>query len=216
MKVKAVLFDLDGVITDTAHYHYKAWQQCANALGIAFDEIDNEQLKGVDRMHSLQIICKMGNKTLSKEDFQKKLNEKNEIYKELIKSITEKDILPNIKDFLKELQAKKIARVLCSASKNAPDILRNLGLYDCFEAIVDPATLANGKPAPDIFIQGAILGKSEPEYVVGIEDAIAGVQAIKAAGMYCIGIGGKDLKDAGADCILSSTKELNVAFLEAL
>lgn len=216
MKVEAVLFDLDGVITDTAHYHYLAWKQCADSLGIDFDEKKNEQLKGVDRVHSLKRILDMGNITLDDDTFQQKLTEKNKAYIQLIDSITEKDILPGIQELLLELREKKISAIVCSASKNAPAILRHLGLYDCFDAIVDPSTLRAGKPAPDIFLKGAQLAKSDPAHTIGIEDAVAGIQAIKAAGMHAVGVGGNELKAAGADRIVPSTDQLSVSYLETI
>lgn len=216
MKVKAVLFDLDGVITDTAHYHYKAWKACANEFGIDMDEEFNENLKGIDRVSSLKRILEHGSVTLTEEQFEKALKNKNEHYLQLINEITKDDILEGIEGLLEELENNKIQRVVCSASKNAPVILENLGILDKFDYIIDPTSVANGKPSPDIFLEGAKVAGVSIDECVGIEDAIAGIQAIKSAGMLAVGVGNEALEEAKPDVLVRSTLELSMNLIKSL
>ncbi|WP_442601968.1 beta-phosphoglucomutase [Paenibacillus sp. KN14-4R] len=206
---KAVVFDLDGVITDTAKYHYLAWKNMADKLGIQIDESFNEQLKGVSRIDSLKRILAHGNKldAYSPEEIERLANEKNEEYKVLIEDVTAADLLPGIEAFLQELKAASIKMAIGSASKNAPMILEKLGILDYFEYIVDVNHIVNGKPAPDIFldaIQGLGVKASE---AVGIEDAEAGIEALQKAQISSIGIG------VIGDTTLPSTAELNISLL---
>ncbi|MGL4338430.1 MAG: beta-phosphoglucomutase [Turicibacter sp.] len=216
MSVKAVLFDLDGIITDTAHYHYKAWKACAKTFGIEMDEQFNENLKGIDRVSSLNRILEHGGVTLTPEQFEKALMDKNNHYLQLITQITKYDILEGIEPLLEELENKEIQRVVCSASKNAPTILKNLGIYNKFNVIVDPTTLEKGKPSPDIFIEGAKLAGVLIEECIGIEDAVAGIKAIKAAGMIAIAVGNDTLDVANPDVRLTSTSQLTLNVINNL
>ncbi len=190
-KLKAVIFDLDGVITDSAKYHYLAWKALADELGIDFDEAYNEKLKGVSRMESLELILANGNacdKYTDEEKFSM-AEKKNDNYKELIKQITPADVLPGIMDFLNELKAAGIKIALASVSKNAPFILKQLELEDYFNYVADAAKVPNAKPFPDIFLAGMEAFSLTPEVCIGVEDARTGVEAIHRAGMKAVGVG---------------------------
>lgn len=212
---KGVLFDLDGVITDTAEYHYHAWKKLANDLGIDMDREFNEKLKGVSREDSLRLILEHGKQTesISTKEFTRLAKEKNENYIEMIQSFSGKDIFPGILNLLKELKENNIKIALASASKNGPILLDKMQISDYFDAIVDPASVPAGKPAPDIFIAAAkALGLKDDE-CIGIEDSQAGIAAIKASGAFPIGVG--QATDLGSDIILvDKTDQLTYAFLK--
>lgn len=215
--MKAVLFDLDGVITDTAEYHYQAWKRLGDEIGVDITPQFNEQLKGLSRSDSLDCILKYGGKmqTYSKKEKHALAEQKNDVYLQMIQKITPADLLPGIGELLEKLKARNYKIALCSASKNGPAILKLLTIDNLFDAIVDPASLKAGKPAPDIFLKGAKLVSVEPNQCVGIEDANAGITAIKTAGMVAVGIGdAMQLRDA--DRILSSTSELSIEMLESV
>lgn len=219
MEIRAVLFDLDGVITDTAEYHYVAWKQLAAQLGIEIDEAFNEQLKGVSRMESLERILRHGNRAndLSAEEKLALATQKNDEYVKLLVNVSPKDVYPGIRELLLELRAADIRTVIASASKNAPQILNSLALTDLFDYIVNPDEVPHGKPAPDIFLRGAEAVGVDPAFCVGIEDAQAGVEAIKSAKMVAVGIGEEHvLKPSGADVVLPSTGSLSWSFLQTL
>lgn len=207
--IKGFVFDLDGVLTDTAEYHYLAWKELAEGIGIHIDRKFNENLKGIGRMDSLERILAYGNK--EKEFTEEEKNvlaaKKNDHYRSLIQSITEKDLLPGIPRFLKELKGAGMSLALASASKNGPIIIEKLGIADEFDTIVDPAGLKKGKPDPEIFLTGAEQLGLAPQECVGIEDAESGVEAIKGAGMFAVGIGDHDILSK-ADVVYASTKEL--------
>ena len=173
--IKGVAFDLDGIITDTAEFHFQAWKDLAESLDIKIDRAFNENLKGVSREESLRRILVHGDKLddFSEEEFNELANNKNNHYKELILDITPDDLLPGILEFLNELKENKIPMVIASASKNAPQILKNLGVENLFDHVVDPASLQHSKPAPDIFLAAAKAINVKPEEMVGIEDAEA-------------------------------------------
>lgn len=210
-KLKAVIFDLDGVITDSARYHYLAWKELADELGIAFDEEYNEKLKGVSRMESLELILMNGNACdkYTPEEKEAMATKKNDNYKELIKQITPDDILPGILPFLKELKAKGIRIALASVSKNAPFIINQLQLNDYFDYIADAAAVPNAKPFPDIFLAGRDEFGFKSEECIGVEDAKTGIEAIHRAGMKAIGVGTPD-QMTEAD-LLTTTDKLELA-----
>lgn len=189
MNFKAVIFDLDGVITDTAHYHYLAWKQLAEGLGLPFDQAFNEQLKGIDRMGSLDLIlgAAAGNYT----DAQKRelADVKNRHYQELIATMSAVDLLPGALDALHTVRAAGLGIGLASVSRNAFTVLDRLGIRDCFDVVVDAALIANSKPDPEIFLTAAAQLGVAPQDCLGVEDAVAGVAAIKSAGMTALGIG---------------------------
>jgi beta-phosphoglucomutase len=186
---KAVIFDLDGVITDTARFHFLAWKHLANQLGIDIDEQFNESLKGVDRMGSLERILARGNKKYTDSEKHALADQKNEHYKELIKEMTAKDLLPGASSTLNALRTMGIKIGLASVSKNAGTIVERLGISDQFDYIVDANRISKGKPDPEIFLTAAQELKVTPQDCIGVEDAVVGIQAIKAAGMYAIGVG---------------------------
>lgn len=187
--VQACLFDLDGVIVDTAKYHYLAWRQLANQLGFDLTLEQNELLKGISRMESLDIILEIGGVKLDEAEKTKLATEKNLRYLELCKQITPDDALPGVRDFLDELRADSIKVGLGSASKNAKTILTNLDMLTYFDTIVDGNRVTKGKPDPQVFLMGAEDLAVAPEHCIVFEDAVAGVQSGNAAGMFTVGIG---------------------------
>ena len=208
---KGFIFDLDGVITDTAKYHFIAWRDLGAEIGVAVDLKFNEQLKGISRMDSLDRILAHGGKENDFTMDQKEAlaDKKNTHYVELLQSLTPQDLLPGVKEFLDAANAKQIPCAIASASKNAPFILEKLGVKDQFAGIVDPATLHKGKPDPEIFVKAAELLNIKPEEAVGFEDAQAGIDGIKACGMYAVGVlSGEPLH--GADLTCHELTELNI------
>lgn len=197
MNIKACLFDLDGVIVDTASFHYLAWKQLANRLGFEFTETDNERLKGISRMDSLEILLEIGNTTLIEEDKLRYAAEKNEVYLGYVREMTPEDVLPGVREFIGELRHNRILIGLGSASKNARLILNRTNIIGLFDVIVDGNLISLAKPNPEVFSLGAQLLAAEPANCVVFEDAVAGVQAAHNAGMKCIGIGSPEiLKEA--------------------
>ena len=193
MSIKACLFDLDGVIVDTAKYHYIAWKELANELGFDFTETNNERLKGVSRMASLDILLEIGCITMSDEKKEALASRKNDRYVEYITKMNADEILPGAKEFLVALRQAGIKTALGSASKNAPIILERVGLTPYFDAIIDGNKTSKAKPDPEVFLKGAeALGVLATECVV-FEDAEAGVEAALAGGMKCVGIGSPEV-----------------------
>lgn len=188
---KAAIFDLDGVITDTARYHFLAWKQMANQEGIDIDEQFNETLKGISRMDSLDRILAKGNKKYTQEEKLALAHSKNEHYKELIEKMTADELLPGAANVLKSLRKMGIKIALASASKNAMTILERLGIASLFDYVADANLIKNSKPDPEVFLVAAKNLDVQPDQCVGVEDAVAGVQAIKSANMYAIGVGDK-------------------------
>lgn len=187
--IKACLFDLDGVIVDTAKYHYLAWKRLANQLGFDFTEHQNEELKGVSRMKSLELILDWGGVTLTESDKEHWATFKNEWYLELVSGMTPTEILPGVLDFLAQLKAQHIKIGLGSVSKNAKLILQKIELLDWFDAIIDGTNLTFGKPDPQVFLLGAEALKVLPAECVVFEDAVAGIESATRAGMKSVGIG---------------------------
>jgi beta-phosphoglucomutase len=193
MKRKAFIFDLDGVIVDTAKYHYLAWKNLANSLGFDFTEEQNEQLKGVSRVKSLEILLDIGKVTLSEERKAELLVEKNTEYLEFVNQMTSQEILPGVTNVLDFLDAHTIKYALGSASKNAPLILEKVGLLQRFSAIVDGNDVSKAKPDPEVFLIAAQKLNADPTNCIVIEDAIAGIQAANKANMTSIGIGNNNV-----------------------
>ena len=215
MNNKVFIFDLDGVIVDTAKYHYLAWRNLANELGFEFTEEQNEQLKGVSRVKSLEILLSIGKIVLSETKKQALLKEKNEEYLEYVDKMTSDEILPGITKLLNFLEDYNIKFALGSASKNAPLILKKVGLFEKFTAIVDGNDVSKAKPDPEVFIIAAKKLNTNPQECIVIEDALAGVQAANIAGMTSVAIGdGKILHEA--DYILADTNKLTIDFVKKL
>lgn len=211
---KAIAFDLDGVITDTANYHYQAWKSLGDELGIPFDQVFNEQLKGISRMESLDKILALGHRETDFTTSQKNelASKKNALYLTLITSISPRDILPGIAKLLEELKEAQIQMVIASASKNAPAILTGLGIKDYFDAIIDPESLTKGKPDPEIFIKSAEVLGFLPQQMIGIEDSEAGIQSINAAHMFSVGVGeASSMKEATSR--VNTTLDLSLDYL---
>ena len=187
--IKGFLFDLDGVIVDTAVFHFQAWRRLAQKLGGDFTEEQNEQLKGVSRVDSLKKIIEWTGATVSDEEFQTLMVEKNEWYLDLVQGLGPQDALPGALNFLQTAYDQGVKIALGSASKNAPMILEKLGITPLFTAIIDGNNVVNGKPHPEVFLKGAEALGLEPSECVVFEDSIAGVQAAKTGGMSSVGIG---------------------------
>lgn len=214
MNIKACIFDLDGVIVDTAKYHYLAWKRLANEMGFDFTEADNERLKGVSRMRSLDILLEIGNKEISAEEKETAATRKNEWYVEYILNLKPEEILPGVQVFLDELKAKDIKIALGSASKNAGLILDGLKLTHYFDAVIDGTKVSNAKPDPEVFLKGAESLGLKPEECIVFEDAQAGVEAAINGNMPCIGIGSEEnLK--GANFVMPGFEGVNFEGLVA-
>ena len=205
MNTKTFIFDLDGVIVDTAKYHFLAWQRLANQLGIDFTHEHNEQLKGVSRVRSLDLILALGNVSASQEDKNKWLVQKNDEYLTYIDSVDESEILPGVMHVLEFLKTNKQNIVLGSASKNARPILEKTGIINYFDAIVDGNDVSNAKPDPEVFLQGAKKMNAKPEDCIVFEDSVAGVQAANIAKMTSIGIGEKEILHEAIYCFQDFT-----------
>lgn len=186
---KAFIFDLDGVIVDTAKYHFLAWQKIAQELGIEFTPEHNEELKGISRVRSLDIILQLGNVTASQEDKNKWLFQKNEDYLSYLVNMDESELLPGILPILHYLKDKNQLIALGSASKNARPILQKTGIITLFDAIVDGNDVTNAKPDPEVFLQAAKLLNATNDNAIVFEDSVAGIQAANTANMISIGIG---------------------------
>ncbi|MEH6434535.1 beta-phosphoglucomutase [Massilia sp. DD77] len=208
-RYKAVIFDLDGVITDTAHYHYLAWKRTADAVGAPFDEEFNEQLKGVDRMGSLALILARAPRSFSSEEKLALADAKNRHYQELIATMTPGDLLPGALEALVAVRAAGLKTGLASVSKNAFTVLDRLGIRDRFDTVVDAARIANSKPHPEIFLTAAAQLGLDPGDCLGVEDAVAGVASIKDAGMVAVGVGKPEVLTR-ADRVIPSMLEFRL------
>ncbi len=209
MEVKGLLFDLDGVIVDTAKYHYIAWKSLANSLGIDFTEKDNELLKGVSRMDSLEIILEMGRVIMDDNEKERCCTEKNELYLSYINKVQEDEILPGVKEFLRDARERGYKIALGSASKNSTLILERLNLKDYFDAIIDGTVVSKAKPDPEVFLKGAEALGLEAHSCIVFEDAMAGIEAAHCAGMKSVGIGTKELLPK-ASIVIEGVKDINI------
>tara|TARA_R110002050_G_scaffold110363_1_gene222442 strand:- start:21033 stop:21716 length:684 start_codon:yes stop_codon:yes gene_type:complete len=215
MNKTGVIFDLDGVIVDTAKYHFLAWKNLADSLGFEFTEAHNELLKGVSRVRSLEILLDIGNATISEEKKQEFLIIKNEEYLEYITKMGADEILSGVPELLDTLDDLGIQYVLGSASKNAPLILKQVGLFYRFLGIVDGNSVNQAKPDPEVFLIGAEKLKLKPENCIVFEDAIAGVEAANRANMTSIGIGDKNTLSE-ADYNFNNLTEVSADFIKNL
>lgn len=205
------IFDLDGVITDTAKFHYQAWKALADSLGIPIDETFNETLKGINRMDSLDRILVHGHRENAFTPAEKEAlaQQKNDHYVQLLEHLTTEDVLPGVVPLLQQAQARHIPCAVASASKNAPLILEKLGVRAYFATIVDPDSLSKGKPDPEIFLAAADSIGVLPQNAIGFEDAQSGIDGLKAAGIYAVGLSASQPL-IGADMQVSEMTELSV------
>ena len=215
MRTGACIFDLDGVLVDTAKYHFKAWKRLTDMLGIDFTENDNERLKGVSRMASLEIILEIGNIHLDENKKLEYATLKNNWYIEYISKMTPSEILPGCIRFITELKKEKILIAIGSASKNTPMILERVGIQGMFDAVADGNNITKAKPDPEVFLKAAEMIGIRPEECVVFEDAVAGVQAALNAGMMCIGIGSPEVLTK-AHFVVPGLYEMNVGKLREI
>jgi beta-phosphoglucomutase len=209
MNKKAFIFDLDGVIVDTAKFHFLAWKKLADSLNINFTHEINEQLKGVSRVRSLEIILSQGNVQASQEDKNNWLVQKNEDYLAFVHQMDKSEILPRVEEVLQFLKANHQYVVLGSASKNARPILEKVNILHYFDALVDGNDVTNAKPDPEVFLQGANQVQVAYKDAIVFEDSIAGIQAANVAGMTSVGIGEKEVLHESDFCFRDFTEMSN-------
>jgi len=213
--IKACIFDLDGVIVDTAVYHYKAWKRLANSLGFDFTEEQNEQLKGVSRVRSLELILGWGGVTKSPAEQEALATQKNTWYVDMISHMTPAEILPGAKEFVEACRQAGIKTALGSASKNSMMILEKINMLSLFDAVIDGNKVSKAKPDPEVFLKGAeAVGVPAAQCVV-FEDAIAGIEAAIAGGMKSVGIGSPTVLGE-ADLVISGLDKLSLEKLKEL
>lgn len=215
MNKKGFIFDLDGVIVDTAKYHFLAWKKLAQSIGVSFTEAENEQLKGVSRVKSLEKILDWGNKSISEDEFMKLMALKNDDYLTYINKMNKEEILPDVTKTLNFLIESNQGIALGSASKNAQTILQKVNLLDKFEAIVDGNDVIKGKPNPEVFLKAANKLQIEPQNCIVFEDSVAGIQAANSADMISIGIGEEKILHE-ADFVFNDFTEMDTNFLKEL
>jgi beta-phosphoglucomutase len=207
--IKACIFDLDGVIVDTAHYHFMAWKRLASELGFTLTEADNERLKGVSRMRSLEIVLEIGKVSLNEHDKEKLANKKNAWFVDYLERMAPEEIFSGVKELLAQIKSKGIKVAVASSSKNANTVVQLLGIQRDFDVIVDGTMVVNTKPDPEIFLLTARKLGVDPKDCVVFEDAEAGVDAALAAGMKCVGVGSQDLLGR-ANKVIDKTGEFSL------
>ena len=205
--IEGAIFDLDGVLVDTAKYHYLAWKRLAAELGFNFTEADNERLKGVSRVRSLEILLEIGRVTMSAEQKEEAASRKNTWYVEYLYTLDESALLSGTRDYLLRLRENGIRIALGSASKNAPLILERLKIASLFDAVIDGNSVSKAKPNPEVFLKGAAALNLPPDRCIVFEDALAGIEAAKAGGMSAIAVG-KPEHLPGADRYISSLADM--------
>ncbi len=210
--LECVIFDLDGVLTDTAELHFRAWKRCAEELRLPFDRAVNERLKGVGRMESLDIILENAGQSMPGPEKTVIAERKNGYYRELIGSLGPGDLLPGIAVLLRKLREAGIRTAIASASRNAAQVVARLAIGPLIDVVVDPATVVKGKPDPEVFLAAAEALHAPVENCIGIEDSQAGIDAIRAAGMFSVAVGGKL---TGADWTVAGTEEITAESLTA-
>ncbi|MBK5278219.1 MAG: beta-phosphoglucomutase [Bacteroidia bacterium] len=212
--IKAIIFDLDGVIVDTAQYHYLAWKRLAKEYGLDLTLDQNELLKGVSRMRSLEIILDLGGISLSKEEMERIANKKNGWFVEYLNEMTPEEIFPGVRDMLRSIRANGLRVALASSSKNANKVVRLLNIENEFDAIVDGTMIVNSKPDPEIFLLAAKKLSVDPASCVVFEDAEAGVEAALAAGMKCVGVGSAE-QLGKANLVIAKTADFTLQTLNS-
>ncbi|MGE5590074.1 MAG: beta-phosphoglucomutase [Bacillota bacterium] len=213
--IRACIFDLDGVLVDTARYHYLAWKRLANELGFDLSERENERLKGISRDRSLEIVLEIGGLSLDPAVKQELADKKNRWYVERISRMNESEVLPGARPFLEDLRRAGVRTALGSASKNAATILERTRLAGLFDAVVDGTRTARPKPDPEVFLLAAQALQVEPRHCLVFEDAAAGLEAARRAGMRCVGVGSPEALGM-ADLVVSSLEEMTVDRLRLL
>ena len=213
--IEGCIFDLDGVIVDTAHYHYLAWKRLANELGYDLTEKENEQLKGVSRMRSLEIILEQAGVSLNQEHKEMLAAKKNAWFNDYVQQMQPEEIFPGVRTLIRNMRGRGIKVGLASSSRNARTVVRLLNIQSEFDAIVDGSMITRTKPDPEIFLKTAKLMGIQPADCVVVEDAEAGVQAALAAGMKCIGIGSSKILHR-ADRVFSKTSEVRLSTLDEI
>lgn len=188
--IKAMIFDLDGVLVDTAKFHYLAWKRLAREwFNMDFTEEDNEQFKGVNRVACMKILCEMAGVTLSPEDFERGMDLKNGWYVDMVREMTPADVLPGAREYVERMRAEGMKCGIGSASKNCALVLERTGIRDLFDAVADGTVVTKAKPDPEVFLCAACMMDAEPKTCIVFEDAQAGIDAAKAGGMRCCAIG---------------------------
>ncbi len=213
--IEACIFDLDGVIVDTAIYHYRAWKKLANELGFDFTEEENEKLKGVSRVRSLELILEWGGVAKNEAEREELATRKNTWYVEMISQMTPDEILPGAKEFLQACKAAGLKTALGSASKNSMMILEKVGIVPLFDAVIDGNKVSKAKPDPEVFLKGAEELDVAPQQCVVFEDAIAGVEAAINAGMKVVGVGSPSVLGK-ADLVINGLHEMSLEKLSSL
>jgi beta-phosphoglucomutase len=213
--IKGCIFDLDGVIVDTAHYHYLAWRRLADELGHNLTKEENEELKGVSRMRSLEIVLEKAGISLNQQHKEILAEKKNTWFNEYVQQMQPEEIFPGVKALIRNMRGRGIKVGLASSSRNARTVVRLLNIHNEFDAIVDGTMIARTKPDPEIFLKTAQLMGIEPADCVVVEDAEAGVEAALAAGMKCIGIGSEKILYR-ADRVFPKTSEVRLSTLDEL
>jgi beta-phosphoglucomutase len=210
-EIKGLIFDLDGVIVSTEHNHYVAWKRTADVLGIKFTEKENENLKGLSRIDSLKAILALENGTISEDEFNTLLEDKNEFYLESISELNESNLLKGVKELLIETKEKGLKLAIGSSSKNANFIIKLLGLSEFFTIIVDGNMVSDPKPHPEVFLNAAKGMGLAPDNCIVFEDAESGIKAAKAGGFYAIGVGNKNIAEMADEYLNDLTEfKLNI------
>jgi len=210
MMIRGFIFDLDGVLTDTAEYHYRGWKRLADEEGIPFMRADNESLRGIPRRESLMLILR--GRTYTEEKIQEMMERKNNYYLEFIRDVSPKDLLPGARELLEEIRQAGLKSALGSASKNAPDVIQRLGIADLLDAISDGSSVERQKPAPDLFLHAARQLNLEPDECVVVEDAAAGIEAARMGGFHTVGLGPRE-RVGDADIVFDSLKSVTLAIV---
>lgn len=210
MRPAAAIFDLDGVLADSAVLHYAAWKRLADDLGIPFDEAANEALKGVDRMACIRVLLAHGGRAPPEAEMHALAEIKNDYYRDLLEGVTPACLLPGAERLIADARAAGLKLAVASASRNAPALLVRLGIAERFDFIADAGAITNPKPAPDVFLACADALVVEPDQCIGFEDAAAGVEAILRAGMLAVGIGDAT-QLARAHVVYPSTQAVDLA-----
>jgi len=213
--IKACIFDLDGVLVDTAKYHFLAWRRMAKEIGYDLTESANEKLKGVSRTRSLEIILELAGVSLSEAEKQKMADQKNAWFMEYILNMKADELFPGVKTVLTQLRQDGIKVALASSSKNAETVIKILGIQDDFNAVVDGTMIVHTKPDPEIFLLAAKKLHLQPSECIVFEDAESGVEAALHAGMKCVGVGNRDQLHR-ANIIVNAVREFDFKQLQKL